>query len=158
MPRIRLRLSETRPGTLPPVGIVCGRTATLYVPKTFSWRPNTSPLLSLLVLCLCWPVALALFIVSRSQTRHMTIHTPLCERHRNYWGLRHFWLIVPLLVLVAAVALLAVLTLSELIPHEVYITLFASTIILLALWAAMAMYLNRIGVRADEITDEEIIL
>ena len=158
MPRIRLQLSEVRSGALPPVCLVCGRTAALYAPKTFSWRPTTSPLLSLLVLCLCWPVALALFVVSRSQTHQMTVHTPLCERHRNYWGWRHFWMIVPLLVLVAAVAILATLTLSELIPHETYIALFVSTIVLLAVWAATAMYLNKTGVRAEEITDDEIIL
>ena len=77
MPRIRLRLSEVRPGALPPVCLVCGRTAALYAAKTFSWRPTQAVLLSLLTFCLCWPVALALFIISRSQTQRMTVHTPL---------------------------------------------------------------------------------
>src|SRR5207244_4719662 len=143
---------------LPPVCVVCGRTAALYTAKTFSWRPTQAVLISLLTLCLCWPVALALFIVSRSQTRRMTVHTPLCERHRNYWGWRHFWMIVPLLVLVAVVAILATLTLSELMPPDMYYALFVSTVVLLALWSATATYLNRSGVRGDEITDDEITL
>jgi len=158
MPRIRLRLSEVRPGALPPVCLVCGRTAALYAPKTFSWHPGSSALVSLLVLCLCWPVAVALFIISRSQTRRMTVHTPLCERHRYYWGWRHFWMIIPLLVLVAAVAVLATLTLSEMIPPGMYYALFLSTLALLGLWAVTATYLNKSGVRANEITDDEIIL
>src|SRR5262245_42049975 len=133
MPRIRLRLLEVRPGALPPVCLVCGRPAALYDVKTFSWHPGSSVFVSLLILCICFPVALALYIVSRSQTRRMTVHTPLCERHRYYWGWRHFWVIVPLLVLVAAVAVLATLTLTELIPERMYFALLLTSIVLLTL-------------------------
>ena len=44
------------------------------------------------------------------------------------------------------------------IPPPIYYALFLSTVVLLALWAVTATYLNRTGVRADEITDDEIIL
>jgi hypothetical protein len=158
MPRIRLQLSEVRAGALPPVCVVCGRTAALYAPKVFSWRPSYSLLLTLLVLCLCWPAAVVVFIVNRSQTRRMTVYTPLCERHRLYWGWRHFWTIVPLLVLVAGVAALAMLMLAEEIPLDRYFSLFLVAVVLFAVWAASAAYLNKTGVRADEITDDEITL
>src|SRR5260221_12686740 len=159
MPRIRWRLSEVRAGALPPVCVVCGRTASLYTPKTFSWRPASSPLLSLLLLCVCWPVAVVLFIVSRSQTRRMTVFTPLCDRHRLFWGWRHFWTIVPLLVLVAGVVALAgLMLLTEAMPLERYFALFLTIAVLFLVWAVSATYLNKTGVRADEITDDEITL
>jgi len=114
--------------------------------------------ISLLSLFLCPPVAIILFVISRSQVKRMTIHAPLCERHRHYWAWRTFWITVPLLVLVAVVIALVALLLSEMIADNAYYLVLLATIFLLMVWAATAWYLSHSGIRAVEITDYDITL
>ena len=158
MPRIRLQLSEVRAGALPPVCLVCGRVATLYVARSFSWRPASAAVLSLLMLCVCLPVAITLFVISRSQTRRVMVNVPLCNRHRHYWLWRAFWITVPLLILVAVVIALGILSITDLIPEGVYYLTFFSCIVMFAAWLAATWFITKGGVKAVEITDDDVTL
>jgi hypothetical protein len=158
MPRIRLQLSEVRAGALPPVCLVCGRPATSYISKSFSWRPPSAIVLSFLIMCVCLPVALALYIFSRSQMKRMTVHVPLCDRHRNYWAWRAFGTVVPGLVLTGMAIAFAVFNQIKLVPEVLYFPVFLAIIVMFMIWLALVWFLNKKGVRAEEITDDEIIL
>src|SRR5262245_36420107 len=98
MTRIRLRLSEVRPGALPPVCMVCGRASAAHVPKTFSWRPPWMSIAARMALFICLPIGMVLMLVGYVQTERVTVDGPMCERHRQYWVWRAFWIYVPLLV------------------------------------------------------------
>jgi|SRR5579859_7859621 len=158
MPRIRLELSEVRAGALPPACLVCGRSAEVYFARTFSCRPPSTAALSLLLLCICWPIALTLFFVERAQAKQMTVHVPLCQRHRSYWLWRAFWITIPLLVMLAVVIALGALSLSNMIAENAYYLVLFSTIFLLMVWGVTAWILSRTGIRAVEITVDEITL
>jgi hypothetical protein len=84
MAQVRLPRYEASRGDLPPVCMVCGAPASDAPQRTFSWIPTW---------VWCFIIAPLLFLIIALVTqRRMTIRTPLCDRHRNYWRWR--WRIV----------------------------------------------------------------
>jgi hypothetical protein len=185
MARIRLTLSEVRPGALPLVCMACGQTAVTHVSRSFSWRPawmstafrvgvyGLLPVLLLIGLSgfFCMPLALAviiafllviataaLIITVFVTSRRVTVDGPMCDRHRYYWGWRGFWMTAPLLVLTIAVVAQGILMLGQVLPIERYGVLLFATIVLLVGWAATAAILHRTSIRAAEITSDSITL
>src|SRR5260370_16191504 len=159
MARIRLYTEDLRPAALPLACLVCGRPSVTHVTHTFTWRPAwSSPLILVIAFFGCFPLAVALVIVSIVRARRRTLACPLCDRHQHYWAWRGFWVSVPLLVLSAAVITLSILILTEKIPLEMFTYLFVATALLLAGWAAIAALLNRGSIRCLEISEESMLL
>jgi hypothetical protein len=78
MSRLRLGLYELREYELPDVCMKCGRKAVARPSKTFAWSP---PWIIVLIFAGLLPYVLVAMIL----TKRVTMTTPFCERHRNYW-------------------------------------------------------------------------
>src|SRR5262245_58139719 len=158
MARVRIPLNRTKASQLPAVCIVCGAPVDAHVAKLFSWRPSFLSIGFLLGLFMCPAVSLAIAIVGFLSTRRVLVECPVCERHRSYWAWRGFWMTAPLLVITAADLTLSILILTALLPWEVFTYMLFGTAAAIFIWAIFAWTLKLSGVRADEITPDDIRL
>lgn len=188
MPRVRIPLAKTKAADMPPVCMVCGGPVDVHVVRTFTWRPpwmkvgffvslvGAIPIIApflvigylsnwqrlmgplVCVLPVCSAPAILVLMAGFLRTRRAEVECPLCERHRRYWTWRNFFLFAPLLTLVAMVLTLASLLMARLIPGGVFGYMIVGTGILLFIWAISASLMQRMSVRADEITDDDITL
>ena len=84
MPRLSLAASEVEKGVLPPICLVCGTQATQSKKINFTWAPIWTNVMLLVGLATCLGILPWLFFrVLRH--RRMNVHTPLCDRHHQYW-------------------------------------------------------------------------
>lgn len=142
---------------MPPACIICGRPVATFVSKQFVWRPKWISWSFVLLLCLAIPGVL-LLILGALRTKRMTVECPVCERHRNYWAWRGFWVYAPLLVLAICTVIMSILALMGQIPATSFPILFLGVAFLLMIWAGAAMIIQRTSIKAINITDEDITL
>jgi hypothetical protein len=128
-----------------------------FVSKQFVWRPKWVSWSFLLLLCLAIPGVL-LLITGALRTKRMIVDCPVCERHRNYWAWRGFWVYAPLLVLTITTLIMSILAVLERMPGPSFPILFLGVAFLLVIWAVASTIIQRTGIKAIEITDEEITL
>jgi hypothetical protein len=160
MARVRLSMKNLQSADLPPVCVICGRAADLSLRKTFQWRPQrlfTASIVRMLLLCtiVSWPI---LFVISETRKRRATVDLPICRRHRRYWIWRSFWILAPLLVLVASTLVATVLVLLGVIPLAGIYSVVVSLIMIFIVWAVAALIAEQTGLRAIEITRDDLIL
>jgi hypothetical protein len=142
---------------MPPVCIFCGRPVATFVSKQFIVRPKWASI-GFFLLAITLIPALVVLIVGAIRTRRMTVDCPVCERHRNYWGWRGFWVYAPIMVLALSTVVLAVLAVNERISNRVFAFFFLGLAFLLLLWALAASIIQRTSLKAIEITDDDITL
>lgn len=152
MPAIWLDRDECR--DLPPFCLRCGADATVTRRKTFRWYPSWVNVLVLVGLLPWLVVALIL-------TRSITVHAPMCDRHRNYWTRRKliaYGLILADLAVVAAGLALGTASKAGESMRNVAIGLFAvggfGFLVVLAVGAVLLQW----GISPTEITDDEVRL
>jgi len=150
---VELRRRELRPGALPKVCMICGRSATTIRRKKFSWHPPWVIVLALLGLFPYFIVALAL-------TKSNSVDVPMCHRHRRYWGTRFllfFASFVLMLVLCTLTSFLAnYASESKYRPLTGFICLGALGWIFV--WFFTVFAIQHVSLRPVEITDKSVTL
>jgi hypothetical protein len=85
MPSVRLGRYELEAYPLPPVCMICGAEASLFLPKTFYSR-----ILWLYPVILLGPFGALVFLLGLAVLRRrVRFPVPLCARHRHYWRVRN---------------------------------------------------------------------
>jgi len=160
MARVRLPRTSLERSELPPVCVICGRAAVANVRKTFNWRPRWLFAASFVRVLLFFTIVAVpfLFIISEAQKRRATVDLPMCQRHRRYWVWRGFWVLAPLLVLVVSSLSIGILVLLQVIPFIGLDGVVASLVLIFVMWAVAAFIAEHSGLRAVEITKDDLIL
>jgi hypothetical protein len=101
MPKVSIDRARIADGTLPPVCVVCGKSASqrLYPgigAPSLAWV-LFSPLLGLLVF---WAYILIVRLISKQDLAGL----PFCDRHRGYWPRRAWFIVIGFALLVALMA------------------------------------------------------
>jgi hypothetical protein len=116
-------------------------------------------MLSVLMVCtiVAWPV---LLVMGEARKRRATADLPMCRRHRRYWIWRGFWVLAPLLVIVVSSLSVGVFVLLGIIPFvgPNSIIIIASLAAIFVMWAGAALIAEHSGLRAVEITKDDLIL
>jgi len=158
MSRVRIPLTATKASDMPPACIICGATVDDHVSRTFTWRPSFVSIGFWVSLVGCFPVALVLLVIGLANTRRATLEVPVCDRHRHYWLWRGFLAFAPLFALAATDLILAILLLTKTVPMTAFPLMLIATALVLLVWALVTSLLRRGGPKAEEITDDDIIL
>lgn len=161
MATVRLRRFEVDEGLLPPVCLRCGAKATLHSAKKFTRHPLW--VLVFVVLGLGLPGIVVATIVGLILARHVTIITPLCDEHRNYFALQSWLFYGGFGILAFGVLLtIALITLTDASPGRNGQLVFGMVcggggLVALAWWIG-ALVVRGLGIRVTEITDRGITL
>lgn len=150
MAQITLSRRECERDLLPSVCAVCGEPADARKRKTFSWH---TPLAYLGLLAGLLPFIIIALIL----TKRMTVHVPLCERHRSHWLWRSFVVVGGLLAIFALGIGIFVYQANQQPPDDLG-WLCIGWVGLLIVWLFMAAIVQTTAIRAVEITDERIRL
>lgn len=102
--------------------------------------------------------AVVIFVIGALNTKRMTVECPVCDRHRNYWGWRGFWVYAPLFALTVITVSMAVLAVTGRLPAPGFTLMFAGDAMLVIVWAIVASFIQRRSLKAIEITDDDITL
>jgi hypothetical protein len=139
---------EVDEGLLPPVCMQCGKVATIFKAKRFSWYPS-------------WAIYLSVFVAA-TLTARMTVRVPLCQDHQNHWLWRalFIWIGLGIVVFLGFGALIFMATQE----HQPGVgtplgglICFGSGFLALA-WLIAAAIIQHTGIRPNEITDKGITL
>jgi hypothetical protein len=151
MARVRLSRYEAEEGSLPPLCLCCGASATRLVEKSFSWWPPW-----ILVLLITGPFW---FLAALAFSRRMHTRMPLCEVHRNHWMWRSWFVYgaFPILVLlgIGTIALVGDAGGSSRVVAG--LACFGTGVVVVG-WLFSAILLQQLAIHASEITDRSIIL
>ncbi len=152
MPQIRLHVKQAD-GYLPAVCMSCGQPATTTTTKKMQWCP---PWVGVLILAGLLPYA----IVASILTRRATVQGPFCDEHKKHWFKRALlmWGSFFLFGVIGLGSIILVANLPR--PHNEDIMPFVCTgsCVLLVVWLIIVIWAQNTGIRAKEITDDEILL
>jgi hypothetical protein len=162
MALVRLDRYEVERNRLPEVCMRCGAAATLMKDRTFSWHPPWVDWFIILGLVLFWPLLIVGIILSSSMTKRMRVTVPLCEGHKNHWLWRK-WFIYGGLLGVACLGFGAMAFLISTGPQDPDLQTLAGwtcagSALVGLIWLIAAAIVEKGGIRASEITDEQISL
>jgi hypothetical protein len=157
MATIRLGRYEVEEYPMPTVCAKCGADAVVSPDKRFAWSP---PWLGVLVLLGLLGIVLYV-VLALSLTKRMTVPIPFCERHRDYWRNRRFFiwggLAVVVLFGIAAIALGVVLDDRQITDSAILVAVL-STVGLFLVWLISAAIVQSASIRTNEITDRAITI
>ena len=151
MAELQMRESETGEEHMPDVCMACGGPAETHIRRRFSWYPSWV----VLTVFIAAPLAVILMV---ALTKRMTVHVPVCRRHRGYWWKRNLVMFLPLVVLgvigLAAIALANNQPGQDRIAGSACVGSFA----LWFVWLLAAAVYQTTMIRPKEITDYSITL
>lgn len=156
MAQLRLKRYEVKAGQLPAVCMFCGQPATSEHRRTFFGHPRG--MRGILVAGL-------LLRVGQKQIKRMTVHIPVCERHKNPWRRRDRIVSASFLAVLGTIALLSILVSTRYRQggyswSKDYFALAAlvggALLLLSTVFGVFIFILQRCGIGPSEVTDHTI--